>query len=70
MAGDADDSDPEIDVPARMAADPDIVYKGLLRLYRPSKPFIAAVEGVAVAGGTEILQRPTSASRASRRASA
>ncbi len=57
MAGDADDSDPEIDVPARMAADPDIVYKGLLRLYRPSKPFIAAVEGVAVAGGTEILQQ-------------
>ena len=26
-------------------------------LYRPSKPFIAAVEGVAIAGGTEILQQ-------------
>ena len=39
-----------------MAEDPDVVWKGLLRLYRPSKPFIAAVEGVAIAGGTEILQ--------------
>jgi enoyl-CoA hydratase len=55
--GDVDDSDPEIDVRARMTADPDIVYKGLLRLYRPSKPFIAAVEGAAIAGGTEILQQ-------------
>jgi enoyl-CoA hydratase len=57
MAGDTDDADTGIDVQARMAADPDIVYKGLLRLYRPSKPFIAAVEGVAIAGGTEILQQ-------------
>jgi enoyl-CoA hydratase/carnithine racemase len=57
MAGDGEDTDREIDVPGRMAADPDIVYKGLLRLYRPSKPFIAAVEGVAIAGGTEILQQ-------------
>jgi enoyl-CoA hydratase len=57
MSGDAVDSDPEIDVAARMAEDPDVVFKGLLRLYRPSKPFIAAVEGVAIAGGTEILQQ-------------
>lgn len=57
MAGDADDADPEIDVRARTAQDPDIVYKGLLRTYRPSKPFIAAVEGVAIAGGTEIVQQ-------------
>ena len=56
MAGDADDTDAEIDVPARMAADPDLPYKGLLRHYRPTKPIIAAVEGVAIAGGTEILQ--------------
>jgi enoyl-CoA hydratase len=56
MAGNADDSDPDIDVPARMAADPDLAWKGLLRSYRPKKPLIAAVEGVAIAGGTEILQ--------------
>ena len=57
MAGDSGDADTEIDVAARTAADPDLPYKGILRLYRPSKPFIAAVEGVAIAGGTEILQQ-------------
>ncbi|HEX7095387.1 MAG TPA: crotonase/enoyl-CoA hydratase family protein [Acidimicrobiales bacterium] len=56
MAGDADDADTEIDVRARMAEDPDLPWKGLLRHYRPTKPLIAAVEGVAIAGGTEILQ--------------
>jgi enoyl-CoA hydratase len=56
MAGDADDSDTGIDVRARMAEDPDLIWKALLRHYRPSKPLIAAVEGVAIAGGTEILQ--------------
>ena len=56
MAGDAEDTDSEIDVAARMADDPDLPYKGLLRHYQPSKPFIAAVEGVAIAGGTELLQ--------------
>ena len=56
MAGDAEDTDSEIDVPTRMAQDPDIPYKGLLRHYQPSKPLIAAVEGVAIAGGTELLQ--------------
>jgi enoyl-CoA hydratase len=40
----------------RWAADPDIHWKGLLRHYRLRKPLIAAVEGYAVAGGTEILQ--------------
>ena len=55
-AGDADDSDTEIDVRARMTEDPDLPYKGLLRHYRPTKPLIAAVEGAAIAGGTEILQ--------------
>jgi enoyl-CoA hydratase len=44
MAGDAEDTDPEL------------AWKGLLRSYRPTKPIIAAVEGVAIAGGTEILQ--------------
>ncbi|HZR81732.1 MAG TPA: crotonase/enoyl-CoA hydratase family protein [Candidatus Binatia bacterium] len=56
MAGDAGNEDPEIDVQARMAADPDIHWKALLRHYRPTKPIVAAVEGVAIAGGTEILQ--------------
>lgn len=55
MAGDADESG-EVDVQARMAEDPDIIWKGLLKSYRPTKPIIAAVEGVAIAGGTEILQ--------------
>jgi enoyl-CoA hydratase len=56
MAGDAEGSDPEIDVAARMTADPELHWKALLRTYRPTKPIIAAVEGVAIAGGTEILQ--------------
>ena len=56
MAGDAGGSDPEIDVAGRMAADPELHWKALLRTYRPTKPIIAAVEGVAIAGGTEILQ--------------
>jgi enoyl-CoA hydratase len=55
MAGDADESG-EVDVEARVTADPDIFWKGLLKTYRPTKPVIAAVEGVAIAGGTEILQ--------------
>ena len=40
----------------RMADDPDLHWKALLRHFRPSKPIIAAVEGSSVAGGTEILQ--------------
>jgi enoyl-CoA hydratase len=40
----------------RMAEDPDIHWKALLRHYFLKKPLIAAVEGWAVAGGTEILQ--------------
>jgi enoyl-CoA hydratase len=55
MAGDAKDGDP-MDTQARMAEDPDIVYKALFRHYRPTKPIVAAVEGVAIAGGTELLQ--------------
>ena len=39
-----------------MAEDPDLHWKALLRHYSLKKPLIAAVEGWAVAGGTEILQ--------------
>ena len=41
---------------ARFKTDPDIHWRALLRHYRLKKPLIAAVEGTAVAGGTEILQ--------------
>jgi len=40
----------------RFKDDPDLHWKALLRHYRLKKPLIAAVEGTAVAGGTEILQ--------------
>jgi enoyl-CoA hydratase/carnithine racemase len=40
----------------RTEADPDLHWKALLRHYQLRKPLIAAVEGWAVAGGTEILQ--------------
>ncbi len=56
MSGNDDDADTEIDMKKRSAEDPEIHWKGLLRSYRPTKPMIAAVEGVAIAGGTEILQ--------------
>ena len=40
----------------RMAESPNLHWKALLRDYRMTKPLIAAVEGYAVAGGTEMLQ--------------
>jgi enoyl-CoA hydratase len=40
----------------RFKQDPDIHWKALMRHYRVKKPLVAAVEGTAVAGGTEILQ--------------
>lgn len=43
-------------VEQRMAEEPGLHWKALLRDYRCSKPMIAAVEGYAVAGGTEMLQ--------------
>jgi enoyl-CoA hydratase len=40
----------------RFEENPNLHWRALLRNPRPKKPIIAAVEGVAVGGGTEILQ--------------
>ena len=45
----------EIDVPARLAADPDLPWKALLRSWQPDVPILLAAEGAAIAGGTELL---------------
>jgi len=55
MAGDVDEPD-AVDTTTRLQEDPGFIYRGLLKFDRPYKPVIAAVEGVAFAGGTEILQ--------------
>jgi enoyl-CoA hydratase len=55
MAGDADETG-AIDTAQRLKDDPGFVWRGLLKTDRPYKPVIAAVEGYAYAGGTEILQ--------------
>ncbi|SUZ57716.1 uncharacterized protein METZ01_LOCUS10570, partial [marine metagenome] len=56
MAGDAGDGD-DYDVKGRMERDgSDWIYDGLLKTRHPRVPVIAAVEGNAIAGGTEILQ--------------
>jgi enoyl-CoA hydratase len=44
------------DAAQRMRSDTGLAWKALLRNHRLAKPLIAAVEGYAVAGGTEILQ--------------
>ncbi|MBS1838078.1 MAG: crotonase/enoyl-CoA hydratase family protein [Actinobacteria bacterium] len=44
-----------VDVEGRLAADPDLPWKALLRTWRPAVPIILAAEGTAIAGGTELL---------------
>jgi enoyl-CoA hydratase len=58
LAGDADEDDalPEEEIGQMLADDVDFIYRGLLKTFQPPKPVIAAVEGNAIAGGTEILQ--------------
>ncbi|RMH68322.1 MAG: crotonase/enoyl-CoA hydratase family protein, partial [Actinomyces sp.] len=56
LAGDVDETD-DYDVAGRMEREgSDFIFRGLLKTYRPTKPIVAAVEGTAIAGGTEILQ--------------
>jgi enoyl-CoA hydratase len=50
------DSQNTSDAATRMRSDTGIAWKALLRNPKPAKPVIAAVEGFALAGGTEILQ--------------
>ena len=47
---------PDEEMQKRMKEVPDLHWQALLRHNRPMKPIIAAVEGYALAGGTEILQ--------------
>ncbi|HXZ84356.1 MAG TPA: crotonase/enoyl-CoA hydratase family protein [Myxococcota bacterium] len=47
---------PDEEMQKRMKEVPDLHWQALLRHNRPMKPVIAAVEGWALAGGTEILQ--------------
>jgi enoyl-CoA hydratase len=47
---------PEDEFEQRMKDEPSVTFDGWLKTYRPTKPVIAAVEGYALAGGTEILQ--------------
>jgi enoyl-CoA hydratase len=47
---------PDDEFEERLKKEPNIMFDGWLKTYRPTKPVIAAVEGFALAGGTEILQ--------------
>jgi enoyl-CoA hydratase len=47
---------PDDEYEQRLKDEPNIIFDGWLKTYRPTKPVIAAVEGFALAGGTEILQ--------------
>jgi enoyl-CoA hydratase len=56
MAGDVAATD-DYDAQGRLEREgSDFIFDGLLKTNRPNKPIIAAVEGVAIAGGTEVLQ--------------
>ncbi len=47
---------PENEFEKRCREDPGVIFEGFLRSYRLAKPLIGAIEGVCVAGGTELLQ--------------
>lgn len=55
MAGNSDEEGTRPEAAEAMQSDPDLPWKGFLKIDRPMKPIIAAVEGVAIAGGTEVL---------------
>lgn len=56
LAGDQAETD-DWDVKGAMATEgTQFIWDGLLKTNRPTKPIVAAIEGVAIAGGTEILQ--------------
>ncbi len=47
---------PQDEFEKRCRDEPGVIFKGLLRDHRLSKPLIAAIEGPCIAGGTEVLQ--------------
>lgn len=55
MAGGHENDADGIDVMGRLGEDPDLPWKALLRTWQPAVPLITAAEGVAIAGGTELL---------------
>jgi enoyl-CoA hydratase len=47
---------PENEFEQRCRDDAGVIFKGLLRNHKLTKPLIAAIEGSCIAGGTEVLQ--------------